>query len=240
MSENLREFILLLACHAPWGELLLSRLSEAGFLTVWASNVIEMRAALTCSDADLLIVDSTMLDALPGGIACPVIALLDDISPAAVACTLREQQATVCLPSPPDPDVLVVQTERLLACGAVTDALPISIPSSDSRRSDRVAVWQLDTTAWELHSPCRARIDLTQREASFMAELADLPGKPVTRQKLIVAMGYELRAYDYRRLDTFVSRLRNKIAKQTSVPLPLRCIHAYGYSFAGKIVKTDG
>jgi DNA-binding response OmpR family regulator len=53
---------------------------------------------------------------------------------------------------------------------------------------------------------------------------------PVRRQTIVDAMGFAPEHYDYRRLDTFVSRLRNKVMSVTGQQLPMKTVTAVGYS----------
>ncbi len=76
---------------------------------------------------------------------------------------------------------------------------------------------------------------LTQQEAAFIAALAETPGIAVARKRIIEAMGHDIDYYDPRRLDTLLSRLRNKLAKEGESSLPVRSIHSIGFAFAAPI-----
>ncbi len=102
-----------------------------------------------------------------------------------------------------------------------------------------LGTWLLNRTAWSITPPDAEPIRLTQSETTFIATLAEDPGAPVPRPRMIAALGHNVDYYDSRRLDTMVSRLRLKVGKDGTPPLPVRCIHAVGYAFVAPISVED-
>lgn len=129
----------------------------------------------------------------------------------------------------------------LLAATLLTLCRRFAAPSAPSERAsalrseDQACRWQLLATSWNLLGPNGKAVVLTKAEMSFLQALAESPGDAVARSRLIADMGHSVDYYDARRMDTFVSRLRQKVAAGCGIPLPLRSIHAYGYAFAAPI-----
>lgn len=90
--------------------------------------------------------------------------------------------------------------------------------------------WRLLNEGWRLISPQKVQVELSRREFVFLEQLARTPNVPVRRQAIVESMGFAPEHYDYRRLDTFVSRLRSKVASITGEQLPMKTVTSFGYS----------
>jgi DNA-binding response OmpR family regulator len=112
-------------------------------------------------------------------------------------------------------------------------------PAHVQRGDDDQGLWSLCRTTWTLTLPNRVQVRLNRTEATFLATLAATPGEPVSRAKVIESLGHGLAYYDSRRLDTMVSRLRSKVANQSSLALPVRAIHAVGYAVVTQVALQD-
>lgn len=99
--------------------------------------------------------------------------------------------------------------------------------------------WQLDTVGWSLTSPNGRSAKLTHSETVLLNALATQPGQTVPKDTLIRALGGDPETYDPRRMEILVRRLRNKIAKLTSMPLPLETVHGLGYAFVSDIASES-
>jgi putative nucleotidyltransferase with HDIG domain len=102
--------------------------------------------------------------------------------------------------------------------------------AKDAAPSPAADCWKLLTEGWRLISPKKVPVELSRREFVFLEQLARSPNVPVRRQTIVDAMGFAPEHYDYRRLDTFVSRLRNKVMSVTGQQLPMKTVTAVGYS----------
>ena len=103
-------------------------------------------------------------------------------------------------------------------------------------RPERQAFWQLDGQTSELVSPDGRAVLLTPREFLLMRALADAAPEPVTRAHLVGTMGYRDFDFDYRRLETAMSRLRRKIEGDgDGSSSPLRSARSVGYVFVAPI-----
>lgn len=148
---------------------------------------------------------------------------------------LSELGAVALLESPPHPGVLAATLDSL--CRRLGTEPPR--PRQRARAGEEANCWQLRPKLWSLVSPSGRTVSLSHAETNFLLALARAPGEAVARHDLIVALGHKPDYYDSRRLDTFVSRLRQKVAGGSGMPLPLRSIHAHGYAFASPIRAED-
>lgn len=122
-------------------------------------------------------------------------------------------------------DHYLVKPFRLLELQAIIEAL--------LRRVGRA--WVFEERTSQLHTEGGAQLELSTKEAQFMALLARSGGQPVSRRQIVQALGHDWASYDLRRLDTMVSRLRTRWMKETGQELPLKTLHGEGYAFGDAI-----
>lgn len=96
---------------------------------------------------------------------------------------------------------------------------------------ERRPLWLLDCKAWGLMSPDQMNLELTHKEMSFLKCFVGLEGLAVKRQTIIRALGFSPDAYDIRRLEAMVSRLRKKMDDAGFVNFPLTTVYGVGYAF---------
>ncbi len=110
--------------------------------------------------------------------------------------------------------------------------LTLNLQSHDQRP------WRFSRNSWKLIAPSGAEIVLTHLETLLLDILADSPGRPVRRKDIIsTALQQDPLAYDERRLEAVVSRLRRKIAKLYAASQPIKVAHSVGYIFADPIER---
>ncbi len=119
-------------------------------------------------------------------------------------------------------DHYLIKPFRLLELGAIIDAMKRRVCSG----------WQLDSRERLLISPSGDQIALGEMELKLLELLALSPGKVVSRQALIEALGMNWVDYDLRRLDTHICRFRQRWQGISGEPLPLKTVHRKGYSFS--------
>jgi DNA-binding response OmpR family regulator len=95
--------------------------------------------------------------------------------------------------------------------------------------------WEFNSLEWTLRSPLGVFVKLTHSEATLIREVSRVPGQPVARHDLIVALGENPDVYDIRRLEIMVRRLRNKAEKTLGRALPLETVHRQGLAFTEPI-----
>ena len=100
------------------------------------------------------------------------------------------------------------------------------------------APWEFLKSEWKLITPSGVEIPLTHLEALLIDILSSSNGQPVRRKDIITtALNQNLLAYDERRLEAIVSRLRRKITKYYALSQPIKVAHSIGYSFAETIER---
>lgn len=106
---------------------------------------------------------------------------------------------------------------------------------SDSRQPSDPGAWQLLRETWTLLTPEGAAIALTAKEMLFLECIAERPGKPVRRNRLLEVLGYLDDEYTNRAMDSLVRRLRRKVEASSPQSSPIRTIHTQGYCFTAPI-----
>ncbi|MGA0571379.1 response regulator transcription factor [Variovorax sp. VNK109] len=96
--------------------------------------------------------------------------------------------------------------------------------------SDEPSGWQLLDGGWILSDPHGQTIPLTTSERAFMQCLFERMDTPVSRDRLIIAMGGDAYDFDPHRIDSLASRLRRKAAN-AGIALTLRAVRGAGYIF---------
>ena len=102
-------------------------------------------------------------------------------------------------------------------------------------RPDAPSDWTLDVLKWTLRSPEAKMFKLTHSELVILVALATRVGESVSRDELALALGHDPLAYDPRRLEVLVRRLRNKLTEHLGYPPPLETVHGQGYAFTAPI-----
>lgn len=88
--------------------------------------------------------------------------------------------------------------------------------------------WTFDRERRRLVGLEGRRVALTAAEGAIMAALAELPGRPVSREALATRMGRRRGGPDDRSIDVLVSRIRHKLAAQRGGGV-IRSIRNVGY-----------
>lgn len=101
--------------------------------------------------------------------------------------------------------------------------------------------WRFLQSARTLVTPSGTEVPLTHLEAQLIGILVDGEGKPVRRREIIAsALQQDPLAYDERRLEAVVSRLRRKIARVYGISQPIKVAHAVGYVFSDPVTRGPG
>lgn len=127
---------------------------------------------------------------------------------------------------------------RELAAAISSLAVRLGNRAPEKGQTPAPEFWHLDKQSWRLVPPAGPAISLTAREMQFMESLAENGGKPVRRDALLAALSYRDDEYANRALDSLVRRLRRKIEESSSLPSPIKTIHAVGYCFSVPIVVS--
>ncbi|MCK7491496.1 MAG: response regulator transcription factor [Comamonadaceae bacterium] len=131
-------------------------------------------------------------------------------------------------------DIYLVKPVDMRELSAVAESLHRRVRGAE--RPPPRAEWRLDSFTMELASPGGESVMLTPTECNLVRALADAAPEAVPRTVLAAAMGHAEPDFDYRRLETSLSRLRRKIeCRCADTASPLRSARNVGYVFAAPI-----
>lgn len=97
---------------------------------------------------------------------------------------------------------------------------------------ENLSCWQLTASPRQLITPSGERIALSWQDHVVLLTLMS-GGKCVTRKTIVEALGKDFLAYDQRRLDTQMRRLRRKVENTCKLALPISTLRSMGYHFYG-------
>lgn len=131
-------------------------------------------------------------------------------------------------------DIYLVKPVDMRELAAIVDSLHRRIhrPAPPARPT---LSWALDRQTLELSSPTRRSVMVTPTEFKLLEALSHGTAEPVKRSALAAAIGHPEPDYDYRRLETSMSRLRKKIETYCEDDTVLRSARNIGYLFAAPL-----
>lgn len=99
------------------------------------------------------------------------------------------------------------------------------------RRSSYSVSWRADPATRTLTAANNRSVPLTASEWNFVQALRKTPGRAVSRDELVRALGKDPETYDAHRMDALVQRMRRKISQAEMGDLPLHTRHGQGYAW---------
>lgn len=120
------------------------------------------------------------------------------------------------------------------AAPMTTPCQPAPTPADDGE----TAGWRLDRLSWTLTDPAGKSVQLTTKEMSFLAALAEYDGRVCDRAELVARMDGQGENSN-RNLDVIVRRLRRKIEDSTGQMPPIRVAYGQGYAFAAPLTMRS-
>ena len=198
-------------------------LSAAGHRVFVAGSAAEFFAAGEDQRFDVVIVDR----GLPDADGLDVVERLRRESPATGIIMLTARGASeerVC-GLQTGADHYLVKPAHLPELAAQVDALLRRLPTG----------WRLVASESCLYAPDEARLLLSAREFDLLGLLARRGGRMASRREVAEALGWSWQAFDQRRLDTLISRLRRRCREECGQELPVRTERAHGYLATGSI-----
>ncbi len=119
------------------------------------------------------------------------------------------------------------QPVDMLEISAVIDALERRL--AEQQPAPPQSQWHLSNGGWVLNDAQGAKVELTRLERAFISCLFENLYEPVSREKLIAAIGGDPYEYAPHRIDVLASRLRRK-ASRHGATLSLRSVRGTGYA----------
>ena len=95
------------------------------------------------------------------------------------------------------------------------------------------ACWRLELGPQRLQPPGVLPVALSRQDTLVLQCLMGAEGKSVSRRQVVQALGADYLAYDQRRLDTQMRRLRRKVQREAGQVLPVKTLRGSGYCFYG-------
>ncbi|SSW66930.1 response regulator transcription factor [Achromobacter agilis] len=102
------------------------------------------------------------------------------------------------------------------------------VPSGGSTGANAIG-WRFDPSRRILLSPEQVSVDITDTESRLIGALIQAAPLPLSRTRLIEALGASAEAYDTHRLDAHMHRLRRKLRAQTGGDIGIRTVYGVGY-----------
>lgn len=155
---------------------------------------------------------------------------------------LRSPAGLVVVASQLTPDafctVLRAGADMVLAKPIADELLAAAIEAVQrrcSRTASAEAAWRFDRRTRVLIAPDGGRVALSDTDITVLNCFVETPGEPVSREALRVALGYAPDAGTESALNAAIFRLRRRIERATSIPVPLQAKSRVGYQFRARI-----
>lgn len=206
-------------------------LGHEGFSVHCVGGVRAAEEALR-SSYDLMVIDLNLPDG-SGVDLC--VRLRPYLRSGLVICTGRSERslrlellragADAYLVKPVDPEELAATLMSVQRRVAPARPSPLQVSSMP-------LMWRLDRVQQLLVIPAGSPVSLSQAECLLLATLFAQPDRFVQRQELLAAFAADQIHMSGPRLETLVSRLRNKVFSESTLRLPIRAWYGRGYCFA--------
>lgn len=229
MVQNLVHFkILIVDDEADFREVLVEYLQLKGFDASGIDSIAAYQALAQPDAYDLLVLDRT----LPDGDGLSILRAYRNTSlnPVIILSGLGEVEERV-KGLEADADYYLVKPVKMPELLAIVNRYARRVLP----RTSQDVCWRINPKQWALISPCGIEMKLTNQELSFLACFDDAGGLAIARDTIIKALGHRPEIYDMRRIETMVSRLRNKIKDAGMKEFPLTTVYGSGYVFNGKL-----
>jgi two-component system OmpR family response regulator len=246
-TMDLATQILIVDDDAGIRSLVSSFLEKHGFKTDTAGDPAEMRAKLTGTRYDLIVLDVMMpgedglsaLRKLQASDGPPVI-MLSAVGTDIDRVVGLEMGADDYLAKPCNPRELLARIRTVLRRRARDTKAPsradIPDPSPDARNFS-FAGWHIDMVTRTLHDPAKRSVALSDGEFRLLRALVEHPRRVLTRDQLMdYAGGSESDNYD-RAIDVQVSRLRRKLTASGEKTELIRTVRSEGYMFVPAVKR---
>ncbi len=209
--------------------LLAKFLSKNGYLTTTARDAAHARRLLAGLEFDMLIVDVMM----PGEngfdftrdlrrtLTTPIM-LLTARGEASDRITGLEAGADDYLPKPFEPQELLLRVNAILRRSPAESATP------PPPKNLHLGAFRYDISRAELWHG-QALVRLTTTENALMKIFAAQPGEPLSRERLVEALGHGDSTAQERAIDVQITRLRRKIESDPKAPRYLQTVRGAGY-----------
>lgn len=223
---------------------LLKKLEQYGANTVLLNGPAELTQAIVGSDVDVLVlpVESGFLPLVVARLHTEFpnlgLIVLPCVEPLGLSAQLLLTGADVCLaPDVEIPDILAyvhAVRRRLGTIQAQTMGKVVAVSKQLEQEDD---CWRLLEKGWSIQAPNGQVMELTHSERQLMDAFSQAIDARLSREELMRDKGMNIT--DSRAVDSLISRLRRK-AQAQGLALPIKSVHGWGYTFAGRLVQANG
>jgi len=233
-----QDHILVVDDDAETRNLLREYLQKNGYRVSAAADGNAMRAAMSASHPDLVVLD-VMLPGEDGLSLCRDLRARGNVPVIMLTARGEETDRIVGLelgaddyvPKPFNPRELLARVKSVLRR---TRSLPENL-QPDAASEFRFSGWALDVATRNLTSPDGVVVPLSGTEFSLLRVFLAHPNRVLTRDQLIDLMLSRDAAPFDRAIDVQVSRLRHRLRDDAREPEIIKTVRGQGYVFAARV-----
>lgn len=222
-------------------ELLAEYLTKNGFKVTTAANGMQMRAALTSGQIDLIVLD-LMLPGEDGLVLCRDLRARGAEPVPILMLTARSDEADRIVGLEMGADDYIskpfVARELLARVRAIlrrTRMLPPNMRPTETVRMLAFGEWLLDTTARHLIDASGTTVALSGAEYRLLRVFLDHRQRVLNRDQLLnLTQGRDAEVFD-RSIDLLVSRLRQRLRDGAREPRYIKTVRNEGYVFTAEV-----
>lgn len=219
-------------------ELITDYLIKSGYRATGAANGREMRAVLSSSLVDLVVLD-IMMPGDDGLTLCRQLRSDPRQNLPVLMLTARSEETDRILGLEMGADDYLIKPfvarellARIKAIMRRFRTLPPNLQVTEAGRIIAFGDWQLDTSARHLLDPTGTIVALSGAEYRLLRVFVDHPQRVLTRDQLLnFTQGRDAELFE-RSIDLLVSRVRQRLNEDARTPLYIKTVRSEGYVFS--------
>jgi DNA-binding response OmpR family regulator len=211
--------------HLDLREELVYFLNKRGHSSVGVSNGIELEQSMTREKPELVLLDI----GLPGEDGISLAKRLSQHSSVSIVMlTARSGSEDRVQSYEAGADTYLVKPVNYRELEAVVERAAMRLRTVNENID---SCWQLNPRERVMAAPNGIKVPLTMTETRLLTSMMSRDDKVASRQQLVEALGVDFLAFDDRRIEVGISRLRKKVQETTGIALPVKACRNQGYSF---------
>ncbi|ORM73587.1 DNA-binding response regulator [Pantoea wallisii] len=226
-------------------ELITDYLTKSGYRATGAANGREMRAVLSSSQVDLVVLD-IMMPGDDGLTLCRQLRSDPQQNLPVLMLTARSEETDRILGLEMGADDYLIKPfvarellARIKAILRRTRALPPNLHITEAGRIIAFGEWQLDTSARHLLDSDGVIVALSGAEYRLLRVFLDHPQRVLNRDQLLnLTQGRDAELFE-RSIDLLVSRLRQRLREDAREPAYIKTVRSEGYVLASTVVIKE-
>ncbi|KMV34981.1 response regulator [Franconibacter pulveris] len=226
-------------------ELVTDYLIKSGYRATGAANGREMRAILSSTHVDLVVLD-IMMPGDDGLTLCRQLRNDTQRNLPVLMLTARSEETDRILGLEMGADDYLIQPfvarellARIKAILRRTRALPPNLQITEAGRLIAFGDWQLDTSARHLIDKEGVIVALSGAEYRLLRVFLDHPQRVLNRDQLLnLTQGRDAELFE-RSIDLLVSRLRQRLREDAREPVYIKTVRSEGYVLAAPVIIKE-